>query len=356
MLTICFTFDYELFFGENYYSEDKVLFEPTEKLMSVLNKNKVSGTFFADVCSIPANKKIGNKHYTDSFTEQIKKLSQNGQDVQLHIHPHWLTSRQIDGKWEFDSSHYMIHSFGFDSNNSNSVQNIVHNGIEYLNNTIDEVKPNYKCIAYRAGGFCIQPHKELVELLYDAGIRVDSSIAPYLTSGSKINYYDYRNRSVKGNWWLSSNSEWWEDGKEGQKKLMEIPIATIDKNPIYFGFRRLINKSAIKLDLGEKRGSYLQLPVDSKPKFSLNEYLGGYNSISLDAYKANFLYEKIRRLSKKYNATKDDVMVAVIGHPKLITDTYLDNLSQFINILRNDKNIRIMNISEAYKEWMKKYD
>ena len=51
MMYLSITFDYELFFGNNYGSYDDVLFEPTYMLIDELNKKGVSATFFADVCS-----------------------------------------------------------------------------------------------------------------------------------------------------------------------------------------------------------------------------------------------------------------------------------------------------------------
>lgn len=356
MLYICLTFDYELFLGKNNSTERDILFAPTAKLAKMLSEEAVSATFFADICSAIQYRKMGIEEYVAEFEMQLQELYASGQDVQLHIHPHWLKSFYADGEWKFDYKNYRIHSFGFDREKENNVYDILQMSIERLNEILNKVDNKYQCIAYRAGGFALQPHKELVEALYDNGIRMDSSIAPYLSSESKMNFYDYENKNIHGSWWISPTHEWWENAPQTPKALYEIPIATENKNPFTFGLRRAFKPDTIKLSLGQKKGTYVNTEDAKSRRINIWKYLSGYNAISLDAYQAGFLFEQVLRYYKKNECDKKEVFAAVIGHPKLVTDAYVQNVKNFIELIKTSKNIRIISINDIYQQkiYMKK--
>lgn len=349
MLYLCLTFDYELFFGDNFGSYDEILFQPTYKLIDMLIEKSVSATFFADVCSVPQALKYDQTSYVDKFTRQIQYMVQHKQDVQLHIHPHWFYSKWEDGTWKFSNEGYRIHEFGF---GNEGARNIIEDGIKYLNHSLKNVRSDYECMAYRAGGFSLQPHQELVSELLKNGIKVDSSIAPKLFSGSETNWYDYRNKAKKVNWHISPNLEWWEDS-EDKETLLEIPIATIDKSVFVFLIKRLFKPSDIKLCLGKQRGTYIKNQTHKENRIkSITKYILGYNAISLDAYSADYLYDQIKRFHRKMVDKKDDkesYIVALIGHPKLVNNIYMKNLGKFIDLIKCDNRFSLISINEAYQ-------
>lgn len=354
MLNICITFDYELFFGENFGTEREILFEPTEKLKNMLEKEGVSATFFADICSVIQSEKAGRTQYVEDFKQQIQELHKAGQDVQLHIHSNWLKSSWVDGRWEFDKKSYGIHSFGFDRKKEQNAYDVIHTGAERLREIVTEVDAQYSCIAYRAGGFVIQPHSELVKVLYENGIRVDCSVAPNLFSDNNTNAYDYRHPIESENWWLKGDKEWWQDAGETGEVLYEIPVGTENKNPVIFLFTRLLNPQKIKLYLGEKRGRYINESGGSNAsKFSYWQYLSGYNAMSMDAYNADFIYKQLCRYYKKHQCADKDITISLIGHPKLINDIYIENLRKLIRVVKKDKRFCFCNVKDAYSKVLK---
>lgn len=350
MLYLSLTFDYELFLGKNSATEKDILFEPTAQLAKMLSEENVSATFFADICSAIQYRKMGIEEYAAEFEKQLQELYASGQDVQLHIHPHWLKSVYAEGDWKFDYASYRIHSFGFERRKANNAYDVLQTGTERLNTILREVDNNYQCIAYRAGGFALQPHKELVEALYDSGIRVDSSVAPHLSSDSKMNFYNYENKHIQGNWWISPDHEWWEDMPQKPKAIYEIPIATENKNPVLFALRRTLKPETIKLPRQQMKGTYVNTEEGKSKQINIWKYLSGYTAISLDAYQAGFLYEQILRYYKKHECGKKDVFAAVIGHPKLVTDAYVQNAKKLIEMTRMNGNIKIMSIHDIYQQ------
>lgn len=349
MLYLCLTFDYELFFGDNFGSCDEILFQPTLKLIDMLSQKKISATFFADVCSVSQSLKYNQTSYVDKFTRQIQYMVQRGQDVQLHIHSHWFYSKWENGTWKFSSKGYRIHEFGFGSEGAGR---IIEEGVKYLKHSLQSVKSDYECIAYRAGGFSFQPHQKLVVELYRNGIRIDSSIAPELFSDSETNRYDYRKKVKKINWHISSDLEWWEDS-ENEMTLLEIPIATINKSVPVFLAKRLFMPNSIKLCLAKPRGTYIKNQTFKENKMkAIIRYVLGFNAISLDAYSADYLYDQVKRFYKKIiykNDNKTDYIVALIGHPKLIDDRYISNLIKFIELIKYDTRFSFISINEAYR-------
>lgn len=343
MVFLSLTFDYELFFGDNYGTYDEVLFLPAYKLIDALEQKSVSATFFADVCSIPASKKYDQNSYVEGFQNQIQYMVQHGQDVQLHLHPHWYNSTWSNGRWNFSTKGYRLHEFDLEQR----INAIIRDGIKYLNETARLVDTNYDCIAYRAGGFSIQPHGKIVKCLYDNGIRIDSSVAPGLYTWSKAHYYDYRHELSDLNWKISEDMEWWENCSK-TRGIIEFPIATVDKSPVPFFFRRLFKPDTIKNQLGTKRGTYISIGTQTSGKLrQYFKYFTERNTISLDAYAAEYLYTQIKRFYRKNNC--EEKVVSIIGHPKLVNEKYIDNLNKFIDMINNDKRFQFISIYDAYK-------
>lgn len=346
MINICMSFDYELFFGDNYGTYDEILFEPTKKLLNLLEINDISATFFADVCSVPVSVKFNQLDYVEKFGNQLRDMMAQGQDVQLHIHSHWFNSKFEGGRWKFSQRGYRIHDY--DLTKGKEAEKIIKNGIEYLNDVLKKENDSYKCIAFRAGGFSLQPHKKVIQLLYRNGIRIDSSIAPQLMVNGDAHFYNYRHALQHVNWFCSSNAEWWEDDRTSPC-LYEVPVATVDKPLISFIVKRLLFPKRIKLDLGRKKGAYIS--DKKRKKGALNryfEYLTNYNAISMDAYSADYLYSQIKRFAHKN--TMGECNVAIIGHPKLVNDVYLNNLNKFIKMVKNDREIKFISMMEIYSK------
>lgn len=355
MVNICFTFDYELFFGKNYGTPQEVLFEPTYRLVENLTELNVSATFFADVCSVLQAQKYNLTDYIQGFENQLLWMNNVGQDIQLHIHPHWLKSIYKEGEWIFDRNYYRIHSFGFERQKNISGYSIIKNGRKYLIDLLGKQDGSYECIAYRAGGFCLQPSNELIKALYDIGIRIDSSIAPRLVSTSKTNFYNFKESICGSNWWIGYDTPWNIDACNSKKKIFEVPIGTHNKNIVYFALKRLFDRNSVKLPLKIMRGTYIDNSQKNKKGIiSIWNYLRGYNAFSMDSYAADYLYRQIKQYYRKYKCGDKEIMedapvICLIGHPKLVTTEYISNLKNLINLIKNDNSMNIVNIIKIYR-------
>lgn len=346
MVNIIVTFDYELFFGENYGSYEKVLFEPTNKLLEILKKNEITSTFFVDVCSINAFKRNNLFEYVDGFEKQIKKMIDSKQDVQLHLHPSWINANYSEGKWEFDNSHYTLHSYGFNEKEYNAY-NVIDDGIEYLTGLCNKHNDDYKCVAFRAGGFSIQPHSEVVTHMRNRGILIDSSVCQDLFCESSTLNYDFRNMPTEINWWLTPGREFNYMGRSEEGGLYEIPMLS-DKNSL---LKKLFIKEYSK-DIKQEPllGSFVKLDNRNDYKRNmlhrLKQYMSSYGLVSFDSMPCyrmiNYFDHFFSKLEKK------DVYVSIICHPKMIDDGVLRNMESIISALKKRDYVRFLNMREAY--------
>lgn len=349
MLYICFGFDYELFLGENYGSYDDILFEPTKKIANIFADNNVSATFFADVLSSIQLKNFEEtKPYSEMFEKQIKQLIRQKMDVQLHIHSNWLKSTVVNGKLLVSSKNYKIHDFDFSDNGT--AKEIINLSIKYLNELCKSESNSYKCVAYRAGGFMIQPETELFRVLLDSGITIDSSIAPFMKNGKKKTGYYYNFTKCPrdyADWYISPIKGFRYKSKSKNNCLLEIPILTYNSNLLTFLFSK---KDDIRLKPIKPRGSYVDLNNRTKSKISLFlKRLFDRRLVSLDTDKAKFVFDKILSFYRKSCSKKNDIFVSIIGHPKLIcNEERLMNIDLLLKLITNcDKKIKIISFQEA---------
>ncbi len=347
MLNIAITFDYELFFGENFASADEVLFSPTEQLLKTLQKYNVKATFFVDVLSVYMHEKKGEISYCQKFIQQIQNMVQDGHDVQLHIHSNWLTSEYLNGKWIFDAGNYGIHSFGFDENKEMSAYGIIKWGKEFLENNLRKIDENYTCFAFRAGGYCIQPHKELFQALNKNGIWIDSSVAVQQKKDN-INIYDYTDIPPERNgWWIKNAGRLKDQVSSDEGDVYEVPVICTSRSLL----RRLLHPESEKtLRCGKPKGTYIgeskNVPVRCKTLNKLKvliNYNQGKPMLTYDSLRYGAIH---RELFKRANRAKGDEYVSIIGHPKLIDTIWLANFEEFLKGIDSRHNCRFVTMTE----------
>ncbi len=344
MLYICPTFDYELFLGGSEYSEYEVLIEPTERLAELFSNKGCKYTLFADTCSILQYKKNGLLSFPEMAEKQLKSVIHSGNDVQLHIHPHWNKSDYVNGEWNINNKYYRLHEFP-------DMNEIIAENKEYLCQLLTQEDKNYRCIAFRAGGFCIQPEREILRILKDNGIMVDSSVCSGRKCKDAPHDFDYRK--------LRKRTAWKFDFKQGlgsyhslaTDAFIEIPVATSKT-----GF------SKIKLFLGkmsptipQNKGKYINQMEPGKKNFVLDS-IRLVDRFLFDPYLCEFDcadYKRMLNILKPYikNAQKEDSVMAIIGHPKMSWSGWFYHMERFLDAITTEFSGSIITITirEAYQ-------
>jgi len=327
-LKLILTFDYELPLGGIKKSYNHSLFNPTDKLFEVLAKLKVPAVFFADILSYVKFNEWSETTFTQPFSTQMQNAINKGHDVQLHLHPHWLTSTFKNGI-VVPSSKYKMGDFA-DNNTAYTINNIVKLGVVELTNIGRLASQSYNCIAYRAGGYNFVPHAgSILKALYNNGIRIDSSISRGYFFRSNNSLVDYRNVPNLPNWQLNNDGDFSKKTIE-EKTIREIPIASKPKGifemPTSFKLKKCADRAV------ENRGPM----IHSNEKVSkIDKIRQLFSSRMLTVDNHTFSPDYLMKILD-YNVNKfknhDEITLSLIGHPKSMDSYHYFLLSEFVKL------------------------
>lgn len=347
MLYICFTADHELYFGENLVNEDEVVIKPTTKLLEVLGQYDIKLTLFTDICSIWRYRELGMEAYPEIMERQLLSSVESGHDVQLHLHPHWAKADYINQRWTFDPVNFRLHSLPVVE-----IHSLIAKGKEYLESLLRKVDASYSCHSFRAGGWCIQPEREIIESLLANGITTDSTVYRGGYRTNPYHYFDYRNTTMDSNWWIDSELGINYPSPIAGKGLFEIPIGSYYQFP-YQWFWKLSNRwnkwrkwkhpIAIKGKSSDQARYKKTRALDKVIEFIKQPVLFSY-----DGYTSETMVRMVDYYLRKEDASKDR-FISIIGHPKEINDNVLIEINQFLKTITSQyaEEVKFITFSEA---------
>lgn len=120
-------FDHELSLGSA-RSHKQNFFDPTDSIIDLAIELDVPICLFTNVCSAQKFREWDRSGFCKPFCDQLRRATETGHDVQLHIHPQWLTSEFRNGTF-VPASTYSLGSFK-DRTPPNSIDRIVTGGID----------------------------------------------------------------------------------------------------------------------------------------------------------------------------------------------------------------------------------
>lgn len=320
-MNIFLTLDYELFFGSNSGTQEKSIIYPTNRLLELLDKYGIKASFFIDSGYIIKLDEYRNKYevlekdYQNIIT-QIKDLSEDGHDIQLHIHPHWEDSYHDGAKWVIDTTRYRIHEFS-----DSEIDDIVYRYKKVITDIVGD-----KVFTFRAGGWCMQPFDKLRNALKKHNIWLDSTVFYGGKNDSITHYFDFT-KAPKKDFWKFEEDPLLEN-ENGF--FTEIPINSYKVLPLFFwklAFARKFggNKHKAFGDGGAAGGSkWDKIRMLTQPTNSI---------VSIDGYKASYLQDAF----DKFKRNKENKNFVIIGHPKAMSEYSLEKLEEFIE-QNQDKN------------------
>ena len=324
---IVLTFDYELFFGKKSGTVNECLIMPTEKLLEICNIYNIKITFFVDVLFY---KKLLEVNVEEAYKmkEQLKLLVKEGHRIELHLHPHWLDAVYKNNNWIFENyRYYRIHNL-----DGEKIIELFLKGKQILEDIAREVDKNYNVIAFRAGGFCIQPFDKLKKAFKESGLLIDSSVVCGIKGESVAHWFDFRDVPNKEFYRFSDNVE--IEKPDGE--FIEFPISTY-RTYIFNKIIRKIKKLKYKTDF--------KIYGDGKGMSYSKNLLGNLvinDMFSLENVIPSFFYELCENYNKDY--------INIISHPKSLSSVSFAN----IECLIESKDFLFLNIFDFYKEISKK--
>ncbi len=337
-LSIVFTNDWELF-GDgsgNYFQIQK---KPLYDFFEVCENNDIKLTLMAEVLQQLYHHKFSVSNpdlekVAEDWDRTIQDTIQKGHDVQLHLHPQWLGAEYKNAEWKVNIGISRIADL-----DKETIHQIITNGKEYLEELIRKVKHDYSCIAFRAGGYYIEPAEYIIDSMVTNGIICDVSVTKGLVNKG---LYDFSNAFSNIIPWITSGKTVTTKDLNG-KGIIEIPIFSeiITDSKIVWKFLpelyyRLFlnasyskddkswfeNRNKIKDELYPKHRRFYKTNEKKNINWLLN-IIAGKNAIQLDYdYLPPEAFTKlIARIfkSKEYNKLQkqiDSLPVIATGHMK----------------------------------------
>ncbi len=332
MLIVCPTIDYELFFGRNSLPDEKILFEPTRKLLSLWSDFNITATLFPDVCSVWRHREQRLDAYAEAFEDQLRHARASGHDVQLHLHPEWLRAEYRDSTWHFEPGTQALHDIGF---TSDGVPALLRRGKRYLENLLHPVDRGYRCFAFRAGGWILQPEAPVVSALMDAGIRVDATVIPGMRSLRTDYRIDFRRVPDRPTWHVDA-ARGLEIDSRRESDLLEVSIAS------YRGRLPAVQHVVNELRLRRRASGE---PIRGYPITRMGPK-GGITTRVANKYKKlttprvldiadthESMLTTLGSYLRRYDCRSTDVAVCMNGHPKDTYDYHLSELRRFFEVV-----------------------
>jgi hypothetical protein len=245
-INVLYSIDYEVFWTHN-DDEVRVLVEPTERLLRQAEELGVRYTLFVDVLCLFRYRELGLTRFVNAVEHQLRDAVQRGHDVQTHLHPHWLTAQRLDDEWSFDSDSFVLGALGDADQVCSRTKELLERARQYFEALLKPVSPDYRTVAYRAGGFGLQPHERAVlKALEDTGYLIESSIIPGMRRMTGRYHVDFTSVPAHGNWIIGSEGGLDQESASG---LLEVPIPSGTIDPLPF-----VRQIANYLSIGRRRG------------------------------------------------------------------------------------------------------
>jgi hypothetical protein len=240
-IALILTNDWELF-GDGSGDYFDVQHRPMLDMLDVANSFGVRLTIMAEVLQQFYIQKFSDviangSKISSAWESLLKDAVKDGHDVQLHLHPQWIGAVYQNGKWLLDMSRCSIASL-----DSELISELISKSKCYLEGLLAEVKPDYKCIAFRAGGYMIEPSEKVIRALIENGIQCDSSVTKGYRSDVLYDFTDAHSNILP---WFTSSTSVKYIGKNSLD-LLEMPIYS-EIGVDYLAIKKLMPKFYYKI-------------------------------------------------------------------------------------------------------------
>ncbi|MCU0428788.1 MAG: hypothetical protein MUF42_02340 [Cytophagaceae bacterium] len=312
-LTICITWDYELYFGSETGTVEACMLAPTRRIGALAAAAGASMTFFIDMSfllclrqqmdSFPALKESYH-----AIEAQLQQLIAEGHRCELHLHPHWIDCRYDGQRWQMNTQRYRLHDLEPDER----YQHIL--DASKLLTSITGVAPRL----FRAGGYCAQPFADLITGLKDAGICTDSSVFAGGKSPVGLPHcYDYENAPVLEKYRFENDLI----AVNPEGSFGEIPISARFYSPWFFA--RVYALGRLFPSRHKSVAAGAALGAKGFRKMQLTK--GGTFPLSTDGYYSSVLNSEI---NKAVAANKN--LLVTLGHPKAMSEFSFRQLQKIL--------------------------
>ena len=322
---IILTIDYELF-GNGSGCLKHCVLNPTSQCLSTLDPFKAPLSFFVDATEFQAISEVHKEGHYPAYPKieaQLSDACNTDHNLQLHLHPQWLSARYKDPDWELDFSKWRIGNLS-----QQDVDVSIENGLAYLRSLLgSNYDPQQHLIAYRAGGWAIQPSDKIIPALQSHGIQIDTTVAPGMLNPAKGDWFDFRN---------SPKLPFWQCDRDvlqtSESGICEVPIATekVGYTKRFKALREHRQTPSLPNDCHGSYGGPNSQWESIKEKITK---LGHMNTAMLDFCTTPgwLLIEITQRYMQRFQFHTGPIPIVAIGHNKNFTETSSKALHQWLD-------------------------
>jgi len=225
-----------------------------------------------------------------------------------------------------------------------------------LEQILRPINSTYQCIAFRAGGFNIQPSLKVIPAMKAVGLLIDSSVVKGLYDQSPSGCYDFRRAvSNHGYWWTTTDDVCLRGPKD--EYILELPVYSKTR-PYITNFRWSKLRTSLKRRKLESRypSAINQAGgIQSTPKLmEVLIKLASMHPVNVDFCRlsARSMVRAVEEILQKNNTDEEIehiVPVVFIGHSKdFWNDKHLNSfLSAIQRYSKKDEGILFSTFSEA---------
>jgi hypothetical protein len=365
--TIYLTFvdDWELR-GNGSGDARKLQFAPLRKLVKLYQDFGIRGSFNAEVMQQLTFRKHQAAHpelrdLAHEWEELIVQTYRQGCDVQLHIHPQWHDAVYAEGRWR------LLGDWSILNYSANEALAMLTTGKDYLEGLLCPVDPNYRCVSFRSGAWCIAPSPHMLNLLVSLGIVFDMSIVGGVRYNTRSVQLDYTNCEED---FLPYYPVMTDARKVSNKSE---PLICVPTNSFYASRRRVLQrywknfgarikqKVAPSVSAHEENGAAVGYGMEWEQAGSsrlariydrkIKPFVNGWHMIS-DLAQLNYpllteMLSSIRRRARASGLT--DVPVILENHTKDVQD--FSDIKRFLNDVAQAHDIRCLTLTELARKF-----
>ena len=339
-IDVILSIDYEIF-GNGSGDLIKCLIQPTENILRIAENYNIPITIMFEIAEYWAfenEKERMSKPYQEIIDKQITNAIKKNHDVQLHLHPQWInyTYDKQNDHWILDLTKWRTSSLTYEE-----LVGVFTKSKEYLEKWLRNYDSSYECNVFRAGGWSIQPEKDVLLALTESGFKIDSTVALDKYFYGDYSRYDFRDFPRKPFWYVKENLKTSENSG-----ILELPILT---NKI--GLHKRIYEKIISRDKSRKinrrpTGCFGTFPNENNSKRLFDFIAPRIHMLDFTVYHWKELIEIIENSLKSIKKLSYYPIIA-IGHPKTFSDML--NFKTFL-IKSIENNYKFTTYSEVLKK------
>jgi len=345
---LAFVDDWELR-GDGTGDPRHLQFRPLRELTRLFEERRIRGSFNAEVMQqitfrLFEDKYPHLKQWADEWEETMIDAFRRGHDFQLHLHPQWKGASYDGRRWRLTAPWSIL------DHSCEDITRMIEEGIELLQHLLRPVQPEYRCISFRAGSWCIAPSAFLLNLLASHDIHFDLSIVKGICYKTPVQV-DYRN--VQEGFF-----PFYPDMQDARRvSWSKQPIVCVPTNCFPERSLFLLRRDAVKMAhkvFGKRKTSRKcsygvwieQASVPARTLLRLRTYFRGRWTISdiaqLDYDQLSEMLRYIRRTTRRSNCP--EVPIVLENHTKDVTD--FSNIARFLDDVVVSPDIRCITLTE----------